>query len=115
MGGHRPSYTPSEPSYQQPTSNFDSPPSITHDQSRSSSYEPPAINSYQEPSHEEPQSSGYQPYSGGYEPPTSGYVPYEPENEPDSPDEPRPKKKSFMDYECVFGSCSRCALGVFVG
>ena len=95
--GHRPSYTPSEPSYQQPTSNFDSPPSITHDQSRSSSYEPPAINSYQEPSHEEPQSSGYQPYSGGYEPPTSGYVPYEPENEPDSPDEPRPKKKSFMD------------------
>ncbi|PVH75739.1 hypothetical protein DL98DRAFT_657921 [Cadophora sp. DSE1049] len=95
--GHRPSYTPSEPSYQQPSSSFDSPPSNSHEQSRSSSYEPPPINSYQERSHEEPQSSGYQPYSGGYEPPTSGYVPYEPNDEPDSPDEPRPKKKSFMD------------------
>ncbi|KAK0101171.1 vesicle coat component [Cadophora gregata] len=111
--GHRPSYAPSEPSYQQPTSSFDSPLSnsydppatsayeppatSSYDPSATSGYEPPASSSYQDPSNDEPQSSGYQPYSGGYEPPSSGYVPYEPNDEPDSPVEPRPKKKSFMD------------------
>ncbi|RMZ85943.1 hypothetical protein DV737_g259, partial [Chaetothyriales sp. CBS 132003] len=53
----------------------------------------------QQPPPTEP--SGYEPLSqpqsyGGYEPPSdTGYVPYVPE--PDSPDEPKPKKKSFMD------------------
>lgn len=86
--GQQPSsFTPSEPSYmpQQPSS-FDSPvmnsfTPITEDV--------PSMNTFEAPS--------YQPQSGGYEPPSSGYTPYEPTEEPDSPIETRPKKKSFMD------------------
>ena len=81
----------------------------------SSSYEPPSAGTYEAPSsggYEPPSSGGYEPpSSGGYEPPTSGgyeppssggYEPpsYEPasmNDEPDSPIDTRPKKKSFMD------------------
>ncbi|KAL5319347.1 hypothetical protein ACEPPN_012398 [Leptodophora sp. 'Broadleaf-Isolate-01'] len=94
--GERPSYPPSEPSYQQPTSSFDSPSLNSYDPPTSTGYEPPATSSYEAPSYE-PQTSGYEPQSGGYEPPSSGYVPYEPNDEPDSPIDTRPKKKSFMD------------------
>lgn len=48
------------------------------------------------PMHDESPDAGYAPpaQSYGYEPPAeNGYVPYEPE--PDSPEEPKPKKKSF--------------------
>ncbi|KAL6242750.1 vesicle coat component [Rhinocladiella similis] len=50
------------------------------------------------PQHDQAGEVGYAPpsQSYGYEPPTdSGYVPYVPE--PDSPEETKPKKKSFMD------------------
>lgn len=80
-----------------------------------SSYGPPSAGGYQTPSnagYEPPSSSGYEPPpSSGYEPPSSsGYEPpsnnsydppsYEPavmNDEPDSPIDTRPKKKSFMD------------------
>lgn len=56
----------------------------------SSSYEPPSSSSYEPPS-----SSSYEPPSGGYEPPS--YEPATMNDEPDSPIDTRPKKKSFMD------------------
>jgi hypothetical protein len=83
----------------QPLNNFDgnqisnpyTPPEPA--QPQFSGYEPPASSGYEPPS-----SGGYDPpASGGYEPPSSGYTPYEPNDEPDSPVETRPKKKSFMD------------------
>jgi COPII coat assembly protein SEC16 len=79
------SYAPPEPSPslpQQP-SGYEPPPS--------SGYEPPASGGY-----EPPQSGGYEPPSSGYEPPSS-YEPATMNDEPDSPIEIRPKKKSFMD------------------
>ncbi|KUJ11534.1 uncharacterized protein LY89DRAFT_624895 [Mollisia scopiformis] len=86
---HQPPYESSQPppSFEQPTNNY---------QSFSNSYEPSAGNSY-EPS----TSSGYEA-SGGYEPPSSSYEPpaYVPttmDDEPDSPVDTRPQKKSFMD------------------
>ncbi|KAL2067697.1 hypothetical protein VTL71DRAFT_15793 [Oculimacula yallundae] len=91
--GQRPTYAPSEPSYQHPGSSFGSPPLNNFDSPAPSGFEAPAQSSYEAPSYE-PQSGGYEPQSGAYEPPSSGYVPYE---EPDSPIETRPKKKSFMD------------------
>lgn len=74
------SYTPPEPSYEPPVS---------------SGYEPPSNGS-------ESFSGGYEPPSSGYEPPSSGYEPPSFErttmnDEPDSPVETRPKKKSFLD------------------
>ncbi|PMD43240.1 hypothetical protein L207DRAFT_484403 [Hyaloscypha variabilis F] len=95
---------------QQTTSHPPSQPSFSRE--ASSSYEPPSSNGYEPPSsnYEPPESAGYEPpsssyeppASGGYEPPSSGYEPpsYEPatmNDEPDSPVETRPKKKSFMD------------------
>ena len=80
---------------QQTKSNAPSQPYLSREPS--SSYEPPATSGY------EPPSSSYEPPSSiGYEPPTSGYEPpsYEPatmNDEPDSPIDTRPKKKSFMD------------------
>ena len=57
-----------------------------------------------EPAYQPQQSSGYEPpASGGYEPPSSsGYEPpsydsHDMNEEPDSPIDTRPKKKSFMD------------------
>jgi len=82
-------------SQQQTTSYASSQPSFSRQPS--SSYEPPSSSGY------EPPSSSYEPpASGGYEPPTSGYEPpaYEPattNEEPDSPVDTRPKKRSFMD------------------
>lgn len=52
------------------------------------------------PTQDETVDAGYEPpaQSYGYEPPAeNGYVPYVPE--PDSPEESKPKKKSFMDDE----------------
>jgi COPII coat assembly protein SEC16 len=82
-------------------------PSMGYIPAVSSSYEPPSAGAYETPSsggYEPPSSSGYEPpTSGGYEPPSSGgYEPpsYEPasmNDEPDSPIDTRPKKKSFMD------------------
>lgn len=60
-------------------------------------YEPPT-SSYELPppsEHELPASSSYEPPSSGYEPPS--YEPATMNDEPDSPVETRPKKKSFMD------------------
>ncbi|KAH7310017.1 Sec23-binding domain of Sec16-domain-containing protein [Rhexocercosporidium sp. MPI-PUGE-AT-0058] len=94
--GERPSYALSEPSYQQPASSFDSPSLNNYDPPASSSYEPHGTSGFEAPSYES-QNNGYEPQSSGYEPPSSGYVPYEPNDEPDSPIETRPKKKSFMD------------------
>ncbi|CAG8959396.1 hypothetical protein HYFRA_00001294 [Hymenoscyphus fraxineus] len=60
-----------------------------------------------EPSYGGQQSSGYEPpASSGYEPPTSSYTPYEPADEPDSPVETKPKKKSFMDDDYDDGMTS---------
>jgi len=90
-------------------------PSLGYVPTVSSSYEPPSAGTFETTS-----SGGYEPtYSGGYEPPSSsgyepppsevyestpsgGYEPpsYEPasmNDEPDSPIDTRPKKKSFMD------------------
>ena len=41
--------------------------------------------------------SGYEPPTGGYEPPSYSYQPYEPD--PESPEEPKSKKKTFGDDE----------------
>lgn len=86
----------SQPSYNQTISSSYEPPANSYTPF-ANSYEPPALNGY-EPS----TSSGYEPPTGGYEPPSSGYEPpsYEPatmDDEPDSPIDTRPKKKSFMD------------------
>jgi hypothetical protein len=103
------SYAPQTPITEQPPSNVYSSPQPLNNfdgnqmsnpytppepaQPQFSGYEPPASSGYEPPS-----SSGYEPpASGGYEPPSSGYTPYEPNDEPDSPVETRPKKKSFMD------------------
>jgi len=53
-----------------------------------------------DPLYQSPESAYTPPTSSGYEPPTNGYTPYEPgaiSDEPDSPIETRPKKKTFMD------------------
>jgi hypothetical protein len=83
------SYTPPEPSYSRESS---------------SGYEPPALNTYESsvPNAYEPPSNYEPPASTGYEPPSNSYTPpsYEPatmNDEPDSPIDTRPKKKSFMD------------------
>ena len=85
----------------------DNAPSLGNIPTASSSYEPPSAGIYEGPSsggHEPPSSGVYEPpSSGGYEPLSSGgYEPpsYEPasmNDEPDSPIDTRPKKKSFMD------------------
>ena len=88
----------------QPLNNFDG-------NQTSNPYTPPEPAQPQFSGYEPPGSSGYEPQSsggdepppqayGGYEPPSSGYTPYEPatmNDEPDSPIDTRPKKKSFMD------------------
>jgi hypothetical protein len=75
-------YAPSQPSFSREPS---------------SSYEPPSSSSYELPSsnYEAPSSGGYEPSTSGYEPPA--YEPATMDQEPDSPVETRPKKKSFMD------------------
>ncbi|KAE8444121.1 hypothetical protein EG329_000903 [Mollisiaceae sp. DMI_Dod_QoI] len=86
---HQPSLESSQPSYdEQASSSYE--PTTNSYKPFSNSYEPPASNSY-EPS----TSSGYEPPSSGYEPPA--YEPVTMDDEPDSPVETRPKKKSFMD------------------
>jgi COPII coat assembly protein SEC16 len=80
---------PSQPSSsREPSSGYEPP---------SSSYEPPVSSGYEPPSssYEPPASSGYEPPTSGYEPPS--YEPATMNDEPDSPVETRPKKKSFMD------------------
>jgi hypothetical protein len=67
-----------------------SPPEPSYDPQHSSAYESPASFGYEPPSN-----SSYEPPSSGYEPPS--YEPATMNDEPDSPIETRPKKKSFMD------------------
>ncbi|KAJ5033359.1 uncharacterized protein L3040_008477 [Drepanopeziza brunnea f. sp. 'multigermtubi'] len=88
--GQQPSpYTTSKPSsLQQPASSSDSP-ALNNFDPPSRDSEPTASNGYEAPS--------WEPQGSVYEPPSSGYVPYEPNDEPDSPVEAKPKKKSFMD------------------
>ena len=83
------SYEPQPSSYDPPSSAGYTPPSDT-------GYEPPS-NTGNEPlnstGYEPPNNTGYEPRTGGYEPPS-----YEPATMDDeSPIEPRPKNKSFMD------------------
>ncbi|KAH8682816.1 Sec23-binding domain of Sec16-domain-containing protein [Tricladium varicosporioides] len=102
-----PAYAPlTTPITEQPPTNlYSSPqPSTSFDGQQASNPYAPASQSYeiQQPSSFNTPSSGYEPLNSGYEPPTSGYEPpsYEPatmDDEPDSPIETRPKKKSFMD------------------
>lgn len=103
---HTPITDQAPPSFQdspQPLNNFDGPQQSSYtpqeySRNSSASYEPPSTDSYAPPTssgYEQPSSNGYEPPSSGYEPPA--FVPYEPTDEPDSPVETRPKKKSFMD------------------
>lgn len=91
------SYAPSQPPFSREPSSSYEPPRSSGYEPASSSYEPPASGGY------EPPSSSYEPpATGGYEPPSSSYEPpsYEPatmDDEPDSPVDTRPKKKSFID------------------
>ncbi|PBP17669.1 COPII coat assembly protein SEC16, partial [Diplocarpon rosae] len=97
------SNTPSEPSYGQSQASSFSPPAVNNYQPSSSNfYEPVASNSREPPASSGNEASQYEPQAGGYEPPSNGYAPpsYEPiamNDEPDSPIDTRPKKKSFMD------------------
>ncbi|PBP24867.1 COPII coat assembly protein SEC16 [Diplocarpon rosae] len=97
------SYNPSEPSYGQSLASSFGPPAVNNYQSSSSNvYEPVASNSYEPPASSGYEAPQYDPQVGGYEPPSNGYAPpsYEPiamNDEPDSPIDTRPKKKSFMD------------------
>ena len=72
----------------QPVNNYDGQQPASSYAPSEDSYEPPQLSEYAPPS------------SGGYEPPSSSYEPYQPSSmneEPDSPIDTRPKKKSFMD------------------
>jgi COPII coat assembly protein SEC16 len=90
-------YPASQPSFSREASSSYEPPSLSGYEPPSSSYEPPASGNYEPPSanYEPPASSGYEPPSSGYEPPS--YEPATMNDEPDSPVDTRPKKKSFMD------------------
>jgi COPII coat assembly protein SEC16 len=89
------------------SSGYEPPSTGTYEATSSGGYEPASGPGYEPPSSEEyepPSSGGYEPpTSGSYEPPSSGgYEPpsYEPasmNDEPDSPIDTRPKKKSFID------------------
>jgi hypothetical protein len=70
---------------------FNSQPSSFYEQQSGSSQNPPSNSGYEPPSN-----SGYEPpSSSGYEPPS--YEPATMDDEPDSPTDTRPKKKSFID------------------
>ncbi|GAB7340737.1 hypothetical protein MBLNU457_7116t1 [Dothideomycetes sp. NU457] len=95
------SYEPPAASYEPPSASYE-PPSASYEPP-STSYEPPS-NSYEPPtSSYEPPSSSYEPPSSSYEPPSSLYEPYQPSYDNEAPevadDEPKPKKKSFMDLD----------------
>lgn len=117
------SYTPQTPITEPPQSNlFASPQLMTgfdgHQQSAPYAFSEPSSaqpqpSSYVAPTNSyAPASGGYEPFqsnsydssaSNGYEPPSAGgyeppsYQPASMDDEPDSPVETRPKKKSFMD------------------
>jgi hypothetical protein len=88
-----PSYIPTV------SSSYEPPSAGTYDAPSSRGYEPPSSGGYEPPSsggYEPPTSGGYEPpSSGGYEPPS--YEPASMNDDPDSPIDTRPKKKSFMD------------------
>jgi len=95
-GDHSSSYAPevSTPS-SDPTPLYDSPQPLNN-------FDGQPTNSFGGPEalYQSPESAYTPPTSSGYEPPTNGYTPYEPgpiSDEPDSPIETRPKKKSFID------------------
>lgn len=81
------------------SSGYEPPSSRTYEAPPSGGYEPPSSGGYEPPpsgGYEPPSSGGYEPpSSGGYEPPS--YEPASMNDEPDSPIDTRPTKKSFMD------------------
>jgi hypothetical protein len=96
------SYTPSEQFQYTPVSYGLERPAAFNSPSGSYGYEPPSLNQPAEGSTEQNSTSFSNneiPYAG-YDPPTSSYTPYEPSSmmdEPASPIDTKPKKKSFMD------------------
>jgi hypothetical protein len=83
-------------SFAPPVNSF-TPPVHTFDNQQPSSYMSPQT-SYEpqpSPSYEPPSDTGYEPPASGYTPPS--YDPATMNDEPDSPIDTRPKKKSFMD------------------
>ncbi|PQE23096.1 COPII coat assembly SEC16 protein [Rutstroemia sp. NJR-2017a WRK4] len=112
MGSDSP-YTPHTAPSTRETQTFDSPQPVNsfdgpnQYQPSMGGYEPPSSNVYEPPSsnnYEPPTSNSYEPPTGNsYEPPSmgTGYEPpsYQPSSmeEPDSPIDTKPKKKSFMD------------------
>ncbi len=81
-----------------PTAGYGAP-DMTHDTNPSNGYMPPATSGYEPPSREpysQSSGEGYEtPQDGGYAPPS--YEPATMNDEPASPIDTKPKKKSFMD------------------
>jgi len=96
-----PSYEPPAiPSYETPSSNSYEPPSNAYEPPSSTSYEPPISTRYAPPekSYSFPEQASYTPPEhGGYTPPS--YEPNQMNDEPESPINTKPKKKTFMDDE----------------
>jgi hypothetical protein len=96
------SYTPSEQYQPTPLSYGQERPPALNSHSASYGYEPPSSNRAAEGGAEQNPSllNSNEPQDTRYEPPTNSYTPYVPSSmtdEPDSPVDTKPKKKSFMD------------------